>query len=46
MATHSSILAWEIPWTEEPGGLQPVELQRVGNDLATKYQQGAAGGTA
>ena len=28
MATHSSILAWEIPWTEEPGGLQPVELQK------------------
>ena len=25
MATHSSILVWEIPWTEEPGGLQPVE---------------------
>ena len=29
MATHSSIPAWEIPWTEEPGGLQSVELQRV-----------------
>ena len=28
--THSSILAWRIPWTEELGGLQPVELQRVG----------------
>jgi len=27
MATHSSILAWEIPWTEEPGGLQSVGLQ-------------------
>ena len=27
--THSSILAWKIPWTEEPGGLQPVGLQRV-----------------
>ena len=27
MATHSSILAWEIPWTEEPGGLQSMELQ-------------------
>ena len=26
MATHSSILAWEIPWTEEPGGLQSMEL--------------------
>ena len=32
MATHSSILAWEIPWTEEPGGLQSIELQRVGHD--------------
>ena len=29
MATHSSDLAWRIPWTEEPGGLQPMELQRV-----------------
>ena len=28
-ATHSNILAWEIPWTEEPGGLQSVGLQRV-----------------
>ena len=36
MATHSSILAWEIPWTEEPGGLQSVGSQRVGHDLATK----------
>ena len=32
MATHSSILAWEIPWTEEPGGLLSVELQSVGHD--------------
>ena len=32
MATHSSILAWRIPWTEEPGGLQSVELQRVRHD--------------
>ena len=32
MATHSSILAWKIPWTEEPGGLQSVGLQRVGQD--------------
>ena len=30
MATHSSILAWRIPWTEEPGGLQSMGLQRVG----------------
>ena len=29
MATHSSVLAWEIPWTEEPGGLQAMGLQRV-----------------
>ena len=36
MATHSNILAWEIPWTEEPGGLQSTGLQRVGRDLATK----------
>ena len=32
MATHPSILAWRIPWTEEPGGLQPMGLQRVGHD--------------
>ena len=32
MTTHSSILAWEIPWTEEPGGLQSMGLQRVGHD--------------
>ena len=32
MATHSSILAWRIPWTEEPGGLQSKGLQRVGHD--------------
>jgi len=31
-ATHSSILAWEIPWIEEPGGLQSVGSQRVGHD--------------
>ena len=30
--THSSILAWGIPWTEEPGGLQSIGLQRVGHD--------------
>ena len=39
MATHSSILAGEIPWTEEPGGLQYIGSQRVGHDLATKQQQ-------
>jgi len=31
-ATHSSILTWRIPWTEEPGGLQSMESQRVGHD--------------
>ena len=36
MATHSSILAWEILWTEEPGGLKSMRLQRVRLDLATK----------
>ena len=34
MATYSSILAWEIAWTEEPGGLQSKGSQRVGHDLA------------
>ena len=37
MANHSSIPAWEIPWTEELGGLRFMRLQRVGNDLATKH---------
>ena len=32
MATHSSVLAWKIPWTEEPGGLEPLGSQRVGHD--------------
>ena len=36
MATHSSILAWKIPWIEEPGGLQSMGLQRVGHNLVTK----------
>ena len=35
MATHSSTFAWKIPWTEEPGMLQSVGLQRVGHDWAT-----------
>ena len=35
MATHSSILAWEIPWTEESGGIQSMGSQRVGHNLAT-----------
>ena len=35
IATHSSILAWRIPWTEEPGGLQSMGLQRVRHDWVT-----------
>jgi hypothetical protein len=38
MASHSSILAWEIPWTEEIGRLPSMGLQRVGHDLETKQQ--------
>ena len=46
MATHSSILAWKIPWTEEHGGLQSMESQRVGLefslvDLVTELKAGA-----
>ena len=37
MATHSSILPWEIPWTEEPGGLQSMGSERVRHDLATEH---------
>ena len=37
MATHSSILAWRVPWTEEPGGLQSTESQRVRCDLACTH---------
>ena len=36
MATHSSILAWKIPWTQGSGGLQSVGLYKVGHDLVTK----------
>ena len=39
MATHSQILAWRMPWTEEPGGLQSMESQRVGHNLATEQQR-------
>ena len=39
MATNSSILAWEIPMSEESDGLESMGLQRVGHDLATKQQQ-------
>ena len=35
MATHSSVPAWKIPWAEEPGGLQFMQLQRVGHDWET-----------
>ena len=37
MATHPSIVAWRIPWTEEPGGLQSMRSQRVRHDRATKH---------
>ena len=36
METQSSILAWGVPWTEEPGGLQSIESKRAGHDLVTK----------
>ena len=39
MATHPSILNWEIPWTEEPAGYSPWGHRRVGSDLETKQQQ-------
>ena len=39
MATHSSILAWEIPRTEEPARLQSTGCKRIGHDLVTKQQQ-------
>ena len=39
MVTHSSILAWEIPWTQEPGGLQSMGSQRVRHSWATRQQQ-------
>ena len=42
MATYSSILAWEIPWTEGPGRLQSTLSPRVGHDLVTKQQQGGS----
>ena len=40
MVTHSSILAWRITWTGEPGGLQSMGLKRVGQDLATEHARG------
>ena len=43
MVTYSSILAWESPWTEEPGGLQSMGSQKVREDLATKESACNAG---
>ena len=43
MATHSSTLAWKIPWTEEPGGVQPMGSQRVRHDWATSLRNVVAG---
>ena len=43
MATHSSILAWRIPWTEQPGGLQSMGHKRVRHGLAAKQQQRVTG---
>ena len=43
MATHSCSLSWRIPWTEEPGGLQSMGLQRAGHDLATEHARGLNG---
>ena len=37
MASHSSIIVWKIPWTEEPGGLQSTGLERIGHDWAHTY---------
>ena len=39
MATHSSILAWRIPWTEEPGGLNPMGSKRVGHNWVTNTEK-------
>ena len=45
MATHSSILAWKIPWTEEPGGLQSMGSQRVGHNGVNNNKMGFSGGS-
>ena len=39
MADYSSILAWEIPWTEDPGGLQFMGVQKIGHDWATEHEK-------
>ena len=44
MATHTSVLAWEILWKEQPGGLQFMELQRVGQDRAAQNNKPLLGG--
>ena len=44
MATHSSTLAWKIPWTEEPGRLQSMGSQRVGHDSATSMSMSVSDG--
>ena len=38
MVTYSSILAWRIPWTEEPGGLQSMGSQRIGHDMTERLR--------
>ena len=44
MATHSSILAWRISWTKEPGGLQPIGSHRIGHDwIDLEHMQAIAG---
>ena len=43
MATHSRILAWEIPWTEEPGRLQSTMSERAGHGLVTEQPQAFGG---
>ena len=45
MATYSNVLAWESPWTEEPGRLQSMGSQRVRQDLPTKQQTACSTGT-
>ena len=39
VATHSSILAWRMPWTEEPGGFQSIGLQKVGHNCSAEHAQ-------
>ena len=38
MATHTSILAWKVPWIKESGRLQPMDPQRVGHDITTEHK--------